>query len=89
MIYRWQGAPLLRNAACPTCRVQLSRTAARLARRVPVLEQAVLELEAIGQASCPKCGKRVETRGGRLGRHTRLIRVLGMDVSNFCPGDGR
>jgi hypothetical protein len=43
VIWRWQGRPLLANAICPRCKVtRLDRTAARLVKRIPIVEQTPL-----------------------------------------------
>lgn len=38
-IFQWQGRPLLRDALCPRCRQPLDRTAAGIARHIPIVEE--------------------------------------------------
>lgn len=45
VILRWYGAPRLRDASCPRCHGPLVRTAANLARRIPVVEEHPVVIE--------------------------------------------
>lgn len=42
LILRWQGFPRLRDACCPRCGRELARTAARLAKRIPIVNELPL-----------------------------------------------